>query len=80
MSDWQDFSELWMLKDSITTVVEANGASVWDIHQSVGALKVELCQHLDDEQMSELCCQFPLSADYEGEGTHGSVFTLYTNH
>ena len=69
-----------MLKDSITTVVEANGASVWDIRQFAGLLKVELCQHLDGEQMSELYCQFPLSADYEGEGTHGSVFMLYTNH
>lgn len=80
MQDWQNYSELWAQKDSITTVVEANGYAVWDIRMSYSVLYVELTQHLTDEQMSDLCCQFPLSADYEGEGTHGSVFTLYTNH
>ena len=80
MQDWQDYSELWAQKDSITTVVEANGYSVWDIRLSSGVLYVELCQHLTDDQTSDLCCQFPLIADYEGEGTHGSTFALYTNH
>ncbi len=55
MSDWQDYSEFWMLKDSITTVVEANGASVWDIRQSAGTLKVV------GEQAPEVCpvCAHP---------------------
>jgi hypothetical protein len=80
MQGWKDNSELWAQKDSITTVVEANGYSVWDIRLSSGVLYVELCQHLNDEQMSDLCCQFTLVADYAGEGTHGSNFALYANH
>ena len=79
MQDWQDYSELWALKDAITTAVEANGYAVWDIRQGAGALRVELDRHLTDDQMSALCCQFPLTADYDGEGTHGSTFTLYTD-
>ncbi|MDO4210653.1 MAG: hypothetical protein Q4D23_02900 [Bacteroidales bacterium] len=52
------------MKDSITTGVEANGYAVWDIQQTFDGFKLELITHLDDEASSDLCGQFPLSADY----------------
>jgi hypothetical protein len=41
------------------------------------AIELELTIALDDEQASNLCCQFPLAADHEGIGTKGSKFTFY---
>ena len=38
---------------------------------------LELTEHLDDAEISNICSQLPLSADYEGEGINGSVLSLY---
>ena len=70
--------DAWQMKDAITTVVEANHYSVWDIRQTAGGFRVELNDMLDDEAVSLLCGQFPLTADYDGEGSHGTVFMLYS--
>lgn len=70
--------DAWQMKDAITTVVEANHYSVWDIKQMSGGFCVELNCTLNDEAASLLCGQFPLSADYEGQGSHGTVFMLYS--
>lgn len=70
--------DAWQVKDSITTVVEANGYSVWDIRGTSTGFRVELNNSLSEEAASMLCGQFQLTADYDGEGKHGSVFSLYT--
>lgn len=49
--------------------------SIADLH--CGVFKLETYTHLDDAAVNELCSQLPLVADYEGEGSHGSMFTLY---
>ena len=46
------------------------GATSWGFH-------LELTEHLDDIEISNICSQLPLSADYEGEGINGSVLSLY---
>ena len=71
--------DAWQMKDAITTVVEANHYSLWDIRQSTGGFRVELNEKLDDEAASLLCGQFPLTADYDGEGNHGTIFILYSH-
>ena len=73
-----DYTEIWQLKDAITTVVEANGYSIWDLCQEGSGFKLELNSHLDDEAISYLCGQFPMTADYSGEGNHGTIITLYS--
>jgi hypothetical protein len=32
---------------------------------------------VEEEKLSVLLSHLPMSADYEGESTHGSAFTLY---
>ena len=73
----KDYTEIWQMKDSITTVVEANGYSVWDLSQMDEGFKLELNNHLDDDAISNLCGQFPLTADYSGDGSHGTIINLY---
>ncbi len=77
MTEGNDFIEFWTLEDSITTVVEANGHTVWRISTGDGVIEVELNEHLDDESASRLCGQFPLAADLCGEGDNGTIFALY---
>lgn len=69
--------DAWQIKDAITTIVEANHYSVWDIRQMESGFRVELTDVLDDEAASMLCGQFPLIADYDGKGSHETVFMLY---
>lgn len=37
---------------------------------------LELNEHLSDDALSSFCSQMPLPADYDGEGSQGSLFTL----
>ena len=38
---------------------------------------MELERHLDDEELSLLSSLLTLPADYDGEGTYGSMFVIY---
>ena len=73
----KDYTEIWQMKDSITTVVEANHYSIWELSQTDYGFAFELNEHLEDDVISLLCGQFSLVADYDGEGTHGTRITLY---
>ena len=73
----KDYTEVWQMKDSITTVVEANHYSIWELSQTDYGFALELNEHLEDDVISLLCGQFSLVADYDGEGTHGTRITLY---
>ncbi len=67
----------WTLEDGITTVVEANGCSVWRISADDGSIEVELNETLSDETACLMSGQFPLAADYSGNGAKGAIFTLH---
>lgn len=74
----KDYTEIWQMKDSITTVVEANHYSIWELSQTDYGFALELNEHLEDDAISLLCGQFPLVADYNGEGLHGTSISLYS--
>lgn len=40
------------------------------------AIELELTVTLDDDAISNLCCQFPITAAYDGIGTKGSKFAF----
>ena len=73
----KDYTEIWQMQDSITTVVEANHYSIWELSQTDYRFALELNEHLEDDAISLLCGQFPLVADYNGEGSHGTRIILY---
>ena len=39
--------------------------------------ELELTVTLDDDAINNLCCQFPISADYDGYGSRDSKFAFY---
>ena len=77
MATMNDYTEIWQLQDAITTSVNACGYGIWDLHPTDYGFHLELSERLDDESVAALCCQLPLSSDYEGNGSHGSVLSLY---
>lgn len=75
----EDYLDIWRLMDEVHTVVDASvRCAVWDLSydRQNRAIRLELASHLDDETCSDLCSQFTTSGYYEGEGVHGSLFTI----
>ena len=78
--DVTDFDSIWRTQDEIRTVVNAVlGECIWNLSYSERrmAIELELTITLDDDAISDLCCQFPITADYDGVGAKGSKFVFY---
>ena len=41
------------------------------------AIVLELTVTLEEDAVSDLCCQFPIPADYDGVGLRGTKFVFY---
>ena len=75
-----DFDTIWRKQDEIRTVVDAAvGCGIWHLSYSErrGAIELELTTHLDADAVIDLCSQFPLPCDYDGEGARGSKFVFW---
>jgi len=75
-----DFDTNWRTQDEIRTVVNAVlGECIWNISycDRRSAIELELTVKLDDDAIGSLCCQFPITADYDGVGMKGSKFAFY---
>ena len=75
-----DFDSIWRSQDEIRTVVNAVlGECIWNLsfNEKRMAIELELTVTLDDDAIDNLCCQFPIAADYDGVGAHGSKIAFY---
>ena len=75
-----DFDSIWRIQDEIRTVVNAVlGECIWNLayDERRRAIVLELTLLLDEDSISELCCQFSLPADYDGNGARGTKFAFY---
>ena len=75
-----DFDSIWRTQDEIRTVVNAVlGEHIWNLayDERRSAIVLELTVSLEEDAISDLCCQFPIPADYDGEGSKGSKFIFY---
>ena len=75
-----DFDAIWRTQDEIRTVVNAVlGECIWNLSydERRRAIVLELTLSLDEDTVSDLCCQFPITADYDGCGPKGTRFTTY---
>jgi len=74
-----DFDSIWRTQDEIRTVVNAvQGECIYSLAYSPErmTIELELSVHLDEDAISNLSCQFPVAADYDGEGTEGTKFVF----
>ena len=75
-----DFDSIWRTQDEIRTVVNAVlGESIWNLayDERRCAIILELTVSLEEEAIIDLCCQFPIPADYDGVGSRGTKFVFY---
>ena len=75
-----DFDSIWRTQDEIRTVVNAVlGECIWSLayNEKRGAIVLELTVSLEEDAISDLCCQFPIPADYDGVGLRGTKFVFY---
>ena len=75
-----DFDSIWRTQDEIRTVVNAVlGECIWNLayDERRGAIVLELSVTLEEDTISDLCCQFPIPVDYDGVGSRGTKFVFY---
>ena len=75
-----DFDSIWRTQDEIRTVVNAVlGECIWNLsyNENRMGIELELTQYLEEETSDMLINQFSVSADYDGEGSHGTKFVFY---
>jgi hypothetical protein len=74
-----NYENVWQLQDEITASVNALGYNIWDLRfsRTSFAFHMELNEKVEEDKLSVFLSHLPLLADYEGEGRHGSAFTLY---
>ena len=75
-----DFDSIWRTQDEIRTVVNAVlGECIWNLanDERRNAIVLELTVTLEEDAVSDLCCQFPIPADYDGVGLRGTKFVFY---
>ena len=75
-----DFESIWRIQDEIRTLVNAVlGECIWNLayDERRGAIVLELTVSLEEDAISDLCCQFPIPADYDGDGSKGAKFVFY---
>ena len=55
------------------------GECIWNLSYSERrmAIELELTVTLDDDAISNLCCQFPITADFDGLDARGSKFVFF---
>ena len=75
-----DFDSIWRTQDEIRTVVNAVlGECIWNLayEERRSAIVLELSVTLEEDAISDLCCQFPIPTDYDGVGSRGTKFVFY---
>ena len=75
-----DFDSILRTQDEIRTVVNAIlGECIWNLayEERRSAIVLELIVSLEEDAISDLCCQFPIPADYDGVGSRGTKFVFY---
>ena len=75
-----DFDSIWRIQDEIRTVVNAVlGECIWNLayDERRSAIVLELSVTLEEDTISDLCCQFSIPADYDGVGSRGTKFVFY---
>ena len=75
-----DFDSIWRTQDEIRTVANAVlGECIWNLayDERRSAIVLELSVTLEEDAISDLICQFPIHADYNGVGSRGTKFIFY---
>ena len=67
------------VRSALPLATEGTQECIWNLSYSERcmAIELELTVTLDADAIGNLCCQFSITADYEGVGAKGSKFAFY---
>ena len=67
------------VRSALPLATEGTQECIWNLSYNDRrmAIELELTVTLDDDVIGNLCCQFPITADYDGVGMKGSKFAFY---
>ena len=69
---------LFMERSALPLATEGTQECIWNLsyNERRMAIELELTKHLEEEDADSLVNQFPVSADYDGEGCKGTKFVV----
>ena len=69
----------WVRSAFWTLATNGTQECIWNLtyNESRSAIVLELTVSHEEDTISDLCCQFPISADYDGVGSRGTKFVFY---
>ena len=61
-------------RSALPLATEGTQECIWNLayDERRSAIVLELTVYMDEDAISELCCQFPIPADYDGVGLKGT--------
>jgi hypothetical protein len=67
------------VRSALPLATEGTQECIWNLayDERRSAIVLELTVYMDEDAISELCCQFPIPADYDGVGLKGTKFAFY---
>ena len=67
------------VRSALPLATEGTQECIWNLayDERRSAIVLELTFFLDEDAISNLCCQFPIPADYDGVGSKGTKFVFY---
>ena len=70
---------LFWVRSALPLATEGTQECIWNLayDERRSAIVLELTVYMDEDAISELCCQFPIPADYDGVGLKGTKFAFY---
>ena len=67
------------VRSALPLATEGTQECIWNLayDERRSAIVLELTVYMDEDAISELCCQFPIPADYDGVGLKETKFAFY---
>ena len=69
----------WVRSAFWTLATNGTQECIWNLSydESRSDIVLELTVSLEEDAISDLCCQLPIPADYDGVGSRGTKFVFY---
>ena len=69
----------YWVRSALPLATEGTQECIWNLsyNERRMVIDLELTKYLEEEEVDKLINQFPVSADYDGVGSKGTMFVFY---
>ena len=70
---------LFWVRSALPLATEGTQECIWNLsyNERRMAIELELAKYLEEEEVDMLINQFPVTADFDGVGSKGTMFVFY---